>query len=193
MSVAGISTVHASALRAISCYCWHNQSYSSISANLFIYFCFFFSSNLYEPHEIDSSGISTCSDHPLSPHEIFPFWFYFQWSQIILKTSNWSNMHNNFFHINRFSSNQLCPLWFILITGLKMISVQKISYYLCLPVVTWKYPIKFRGHRWRNWFHGISCDDNNHSQISTSEKGAMSQLVLSETSWIWFTNSSRTM
>lgn len=51
-----------------------------------------------------------------------------------------------------------------------MISVHKISHYVCLPVVAWKYPIKFRGHRWRNWLHGNSCDNNNLSEISTSEK-----------------------
>lgn len=30
--------------------------------------------------------------------------------------------------------------------------------------------IALRGNRSRNWFHGISCDGNNHSEISTSEK-----------------------
>lgn len=36
--------------------------------------------------------------------------------------------------------------------------------------MTVEYPITLRGHRWRNWFHGISCDGNNHSEISASEK-----------------------
>lgn len=38
------------------------------------------------------------------------------------------------------------------------------------PLVTLAYRIAFRGHRWRNWFHGISCDGNNHSELSASEK-----------------------
>lgn len=47
----------------------------------------------------------------------------------------------------------------------------------------------FGGHRWGNWFHAISCGNNNHCEI---RRGAP-QLVSKEASWLCFTNSSRRM
>ena len=68
-------------------------------------------------------------------------------------------------------------------------SVLRSLYFMFLLFL--KYPKAFRVQRWMNWFHGISRDDNNHSEISTSEKGAVPRLVFHETSWICFINSSR--